>query len=48
MSQPEVNVSPKNQYYFTDLKNGPAQTPGTPGSWSVLFLHEAPQKEFFT
>ena len=33
-SRPEVNISPKNQYFFTDPKNGPApksRSPLAPG-----------------
>ena len=49
--RPEVNISPKNQYFFTYPKNGPAREsryPLVPGpEWTVIFLHEAQKRHFF-
>ena len=49
--RPEVNISPKNQYFFTYPKNGPArESRYPPGTWTWVDSNisaRSPKKAFF-
>ena len=43
----EVNISPKNQYFFTDPKNGPARESRSPWFLASNISARSPKKAIF-